>query len=80
MDHHLEIGIPFPSANLANVAKQVLSVDKELKSDQVQRTIHVEDSLLKVHFDSVSAKMLRVSANSFMEMVLMVLRTMDDYA
>ncbi|KAI8063855.1 CTAG/Pcc1 family [Gongronella butleri] len=80
MDYKLDLEIPFPSAHLATVAMQVLSVDKELKTDQVQRSMECKDTLLKVHFASVSAKMLRVSTNSFMEMMQMVLRTMDAYA
>ncbi|ORZ11200.1 CTAG/Pcc1 family [Absidia repens] len=80
MDHQLQIDIPFPSAKLATIAMRVLSVDKELKTDQVKRTLECDDALLKIHFASVSAKMLRVSSNSFLEMVLMVTRTMDQYA
>ncbi|KAI8343186.1 CTAG/Pcc1 family [Chlamydoabsidia padenii] len=80
MDHKLDIDIPFPSPELATIAMRVLSVDKELKTDQVKRTMECDDALLKIHFQSVSAKMLRVSSNSFLEMLLMVTRTMDQFA
>ncbi|KAI8089015.1 CTAG/Pcc1 family [Halteromyces radiatus] len=79
MEHQLQLEIPFPSSRLASIAMRVLAVDKELKTDQVKRTIQCDDALLKVHFESVSAKMLRVSSNSFLEMLLMVTRTMDQF-
>ncbi|KAI9306798.1 CTAG/Pcc1 family [Cunninghamella echinulata] len=79
MEHKLDLSIPFPSSKLAEIAMKVISVDKELKTDQVQRKIECDDNILKVHFDSVSARMLRVSSNSFLEMLLMVTKTMDQF-
>ncbi|CAG8466258.1 10234_t:CDS:2 [Ambispora leptoticha] len=69
--------IPFPSPRLATIAARVLSVDKELKSNEVLRTIHAKDEELLVEFKCSSVRMLRVSVNSLMDMVIMVTRTMD---
>ena len=41
--------IPFPSSRLASVAERVLNVDKELKSDQVKRSITTDDDKLIVY-------------------------------
>jgi EKC/KEOPS complex subunit PCC1/LAGE3 len=40
--------IPFPTPRLADIAQQALSVDKELKADQVKRTISADGKFLKV--------------------------------
>ncbi|KAJ8662649.1 hypothetical protein O0I10_001613 [Lichtheimia ornata] len=47
MDHTLDLKIPFPTNRLANIAEQVLGVDKELKTDQVKRTTVVNDNILE---------------------------------
>ncbi|KAI8369351.1 CTAG/Pcc1 family [Radiomyces spectabilis] len=79
MSHTLQLEIPFESDRLANVAMRVLSVDKELKTDQVKRTLSTNEEMLIAHFDCVSTKMLRVSVNSFLEMLTMVTRTVDQF-
>ncbi|KAI7864402.1 transcription factor Pcc1-domain-containing protein [Spinellus fusiger] len=79
MEHTLQLEIPFPSERLATVAMRVLSVDKELKADQVQRTLTTAEEILTVRFECTSTRMLRVSVNSFLEMVGMVTKTMDHY-
>ncbi|CDH49931.1 hypothetical protein RO3G_16398 [Lichtheimia corymbifera JMRC:FSU:9682] len=79
MDHTLDLKIPFPTNRLANIAEQVLGVDKELKTDQVKRTTIVNDNILEARFECVSARMMRVSVNSYLEMLSMVTRTMDQY-
>ncbi|KAG2186226.1 hypothetical protein INT43_002664 [Umbelopsis isabellina] len=75
LSRHLEI--PFPTPRLAEIAQRALSVDKELKGDQVKRSISVEDNMLKVDFDCISVRMLRVSTTSFFEMLTMVTNTME---
>ncbi|KAI8985889.1 CTAG/Pcc1 family, partial [Pilobolus umbonatus] len=73
------IDIPFPNDRLASIAEQVLSVDKELRAEQVKRTLTVDKNTLKVHFQCDNIKLLRVSVNSFLESLLMVTRTMDAF-
>ncbi|CAG8446005.1 2727_t:CDS:2 [Ambispora gerdemannii] len=77
LQHIMSLSIPFPSPRLAIIAARALSVDKELKSDEVTRTIHAKDEKLLVEFKCSSVRMLRVSVNSLMDMVIMVTRTMD---
>ncbi|RCH96362.1 hypothetical protein CU097_002549, partial [Rhizopus azygosporus] len=71
--------IPLPNERLATIAARVIEVDKELKADQVKRTIAAEGNILKVRFDCYTTKMLRVSVNSFLEYLTMVTRTMEAF-
>lgn len=38
--------IPFPSSQLASIAQKVLKVDKELKTEQVERIITADETNL----------------------------------
>lgn len=42
------IEIPFPNERFASIAQQAMNVDKELKTDQVNRVITAKDNLLHV--------------------------------
>ncbi|KAG2188381.1 hypothetical protein INT44_001134 [Umbelopsis vinacea] len=77
ISRHLEI--PFPTPRLASIAQRTLSVDKELKVDQVKRILTANGDKLIVDFDCSSVKMLRVSATSFFEMLTMVTSTMEQF-
>ncbi|RUS16268.1 transcription factor Pcc1-domain-containing protein [Endogone sp. FLAS-F59071] len=79
LDHSIHLIVPFPTPRLANIALRVLNVDKELKTDQARRTLSLEHEKLIVHFDCASTRMLRVSVNSFLEMLVMVTRTMEEF-
>ncbi|KAL1933951.1 hypothetical protein VTP01DRAFT_8041 [Rhizomucor pusillus] len=77
MEHTLRLEIPFPSERLADIALRVLNVDKELKTNQVKRELLTQENKLCANFEAVSARVLRVSVNSFLDMLAMVTRTMD---
>ncbi|KAL4209466.1 hypothetical protein CU097_006298 [Rhizopus azygosporus] len=79
MDKTITLEIPLPNERLATIAARVIEVDKELKADQVKRTIAAEGNILKVRFDCYTTKMLRVSVNSFLEYLTMVTRTMEAF-
>ncbi|CAG8534772.1 6415_t:CDS:2 [Funneliformis mosseae] len=79
LGHSLTLTIPFPSSRLASVAERTLNVDKELKSDQVKRIISTDDDKLIVTFDCASVKLLRVSVNSLLDMIIMITKTMDAF-
>ncbi|KAJ9071598.1 hypothetical protein DSO57_1035439 [Entomophthora muscae] len=77
-DHSVEIEIPFPNAKFAHIAKQVLEVDKELKHNEISRSIYIDSeapTILKSKFSSNSKKMIRVSINSFVDMLNLVAAT-----
>jgi EKC/KEOPS complex subunit PCC1/LAGE3 len=63
---------------LASQALQILSPDKELKEDLVKRTLSVEGNELHADFECVSARMARVSVNSFLENAELVVSSMGE--
>lgn len=81
--------MPFPTARLASVALRSLQVDKEL-SPLVRRELSIttptngtendsiENSLLKVHYEATTNRMLRVAVNGFMESLTLVLEVMEN--
>lgn len=73
------IEIPFPSDKLALIAQQVLDVDTELKTDQVNRVITSQGNVLHVLFECYNTRMLRVAVNSFLEYLTMVTRTIEAF-
>ncbi|OZJ07009.1 hypothetical protein BZG36_00201 [Bifiguratus adelaidae] len=77
--HGMHLVIPFPNERLATIAKQALAVDKELRADQVERTLSVDGSRLIADYQATTPRVLRVSVNAFMEMLVMVTRTMDAF-
>jgi len=62
---------------LASQALQILSPDKELKQDQVNKTLSVEGEELLVDFECVSARMARLAVNSFFESLDLVVSSMS---
>lgn len=72
------LSIPFPSPLLASQALQILSPDKELKENQVKRTLSAEGKTLLAEFECVSARMARISVNAFLESMDLVLASMGE--
>lgn len=70
------LSIPFPSEELADIAKQALEPDSEVKPLEVQRKFIVEGQILKVEFTCVSARMARVSLQAFFDNIEVIIRTM----
>lgn len=83
--------MPFPTARLSSVARQALAVDKEL-SPLVRRDFSTvagplggagseqHDAaacILRVHYRATTNRMLRVSVNSFMDSLALVLEVME---
>jgi EKC/KEOPS complex subunit PCC1/LAGE3 len=82
------IEIPFPDARLASVALQALRVDKEL-SVLVRRDLStmasldakegdIAERILRVQYEATTNRMLRVSVNSFMDSLALVLEVMEE--
>jgi EKC/KEOPS complex subunit PCC1/LAGE3 len=77
MDQFAELSFPM-SRKHAEICKQVLEVDKELK-DIITKELIVEDDRLKVHFRSSSLKMLRTSISSFLELLQLTVLTIEEF-
>ncbi|CAG9114294.1 unnamed protein product [Plutella xylostella] len=71
----LLLTIPFPSDETASLARDVLSVDKELKGNLLKKTISVDGSNLIVEFYSADLKLLRVASNAFLKNIVLVVKT-----
>ena len=71
--------VPFPTSRLATTALRALSVDPEL-SPLVRRDLSVSDDTpdrLQVDYSATTNRMLRVSVNSFMDSLRLVLEVME---
>ncbi|KAI0160359.1 Pcc1-domain-containing protein [Xylariaceae sp. FL1272] len=88
----LSIHVPFPTKRLASTALRSLQVDKEL-SPLVSRTFSLgaseqvsvettpdmdETNVLCVEYRATTNRMLRVSVNSFMESLNLILEVMQE--
>ena len=82
------LDIPFPTARLATVALQALSVDKEI-SPSVRKSFAVraaedadadadaEKTVLRTTYEATTNRMLRVSVNAFLDSVGLVVEVME---
>ncbi|KAK7744998.1 hypothetical protein SLS53_003232 [Cytospora paraplurivora] len=82
----LQLDVPFPTARLSSIAVKAMSVDAEL-SPLVRRTFSTvtapgggddgEQSVLRVQYKATTNRMLRVSVNSFLDSLALVLEVME---
>ncbi|KTW26667.1 hypothetical protein T552_02676 [Pneumocystis carinii B80] len=77
-DHIIDINIPFPTEQLASQAATVLSADSELKKHLVYREIRVDGPYFSVVFQSNDLKFLRVSVDSFLDNIILMIRTVNE--
>ncbi|ESO99803.1 hypothetical protein LOTGIDRAFT_205233 [Lottia gigantea] len=75
----VDLNVPFSSKREAEIAYGTLSVDKEPKRGGVKRVVSVDDRFLKVHFEAEEVRSLRVSINSFMDYLLLVIQTIEKF-
>lgn len=81
-----QLDVPLPTARLSAIAVKALSVDKEL-SPLVRRSFSTvaaadddngsDKSILRVHYQATTNRMLRVSVNSFMDSLALILEVME---
>nr|CAH0113180.1 unnamed protein product [Daphnia galeata] len=74
-----ELCIPFQTADLANVAYNSLRVDKEPKRSSTTKTLSLEGNNLKVCFKSGDTRQLRTAVNSFLELLILVSKAIDEF-
>ncbi|PCH42194.1 transcription factor Pcc1 [Wolfiporia cocos MD-104 SS10] len=77
--HTVTIRIPFVSGKHANIAKQVIEVDKELQPQAVKRVLSVEDQTLVANFSTMTVRLSRLTVNAFLENVDLVVRTIAEF-
>jgi hypothetical protein len=76
MNHFLEIKLSLHSHDHASIIKQVLDVDKELKSE-CSRSIIVEQDEIIIQIRTESLKLLRTVSTSIMESLIQIQKTLD---
>ncbi len=74
-----ELCVPFKSAREASIAYDALRVDPEPKRGGTKKVLSVEDNLLKVRITCTEAKTLRVSVNSFFDLLYLVNQTIEEF-
>ena len=78
-DLKAEINIPFLNSEHAKIAFNSLIVDKEPRKELITREINLDGDCLKVNWCSKEARILRVSINSFLDHLRLVIRTIDQF-
>ncbi|EPX73890.1 transcriptional regulator Pcc1 [Schizosaccharomyces octosporus yFS286] len=78
LPHKVEVRVPFPSEQDAKLCMQVLAPDRELKEDQVARILSLEGNYLVAKYFCSSARMTRVTLNSFFENLHLVVDSMHE--
>ncbi|KAG7451256.1 Pcc1-domain-containing protein [Guyanagaster necrorhizus] len=77
--HIISVQIPFASHQHAVIAKEAIEVDPELQPQAVKRTLSVEGSILTAHFETLTVRLARLTINSFLENVDLVVRTLEHF-
>ena len=77
--YSVSVEIPYPNEKLAQIVYNSLRVDIEPKRSEVHKSLHVENSVLKVRVSSSEVKNVRVSMNSFFDLLTVVNKTIDRF-
>jgi len=77
--HTVTIRVPFASKEHATIAKDVISVDRELQAHAVKRSMIVEGDELVTTFQTLTVRLARLTLNAFLENVELVIRTLDEF-
>ncbi|XP_053154337.1 EKC/KEOPS complex subunit LAGE3 [Hemicordylus capensis] len=72
-----ELSVPFPSSSLAQIALGSLAPDPEPRKGGISKELNVTDNILHVRWRADEARILRVSINSFLDHLSLVVETMD---
>uniref|UniRef100_A0A8C6T5I6 L antigen family member 3 n=1 Tax=Neogobius melanostomus TaxID=47308 RepID=A0A8C6T5I6_9GOBI len=74
------LDVPFPSGREAAIALRSLSPDKEPRKGGITKEMTVTGNTLSVRWTAEEARILRVSVNSFMDHLSLVLETMEMFS
>ncbi|KYO17603.1 EKC/KEOPS complex subunit LAGE3 [Alligator mississippiensis] len=73
------LSVPFPSPLNARIAHGALSPDPEPRKAEVSKELTVVENLLHVRWRAAEARLLRVSINSFLDHLGLVVETMEQF-
>ncbi|XP_076614078.1 L antigen family member 3-like [Chaetodon auriga] len=71
------LDVPFPSSREAAIALRSLSPDREPRKGGISKQLSVSGRTLSVRWSADEARILRVSVNSFLDHLALVVETMD---
>ncbi|ONM37606.1 Os02g0306125-like protein [Zea mays] len=71
--------VDYGSEENASIVYRTLAVDKELQPDKVKREMTLSGSKLAVHFAAVEARFLRASFSSFVDLMGLVTKLVEEY-
>uniref|UniRef100_A0A0F8AGN6 L antigen family member 3 n=1 Tax=Larimichthys crocea TaxID=215358 RepID=A0A0F8AGN6_LARCR len=77
LDTLSSLDVPFPSSREAAIALCSLSPDREPRKGGISKQLTVSGSTLSVRWSADEARILRVSVNSFLDHLSLVLETME---
>ena len=75
-----ELRVLFLTPAHAQLAAAVLGVDEELQRDRARRVLRAEGCELVAALSATDARLLRITASSFTDMLAAQLRAMRDFA
>jgi len=78
--HKISVRIPFANPTHATIAKQVIEVDRELQPHAVRRELTLDGDILVATFYTLTVRLARLTLNSFLENVDLVVHTISQFA
>jgi len=67
------------SSKHANIARDVIGVDRELQAHAVKREMAVEGDELVATFKTLTVRLTRLTLNAFLENVELIIRTLEEF-
>ncbi|XP_065878060.1 uncharacterized protein [Euphorbia lathyris] len=74
-----DLEVDFESEGHASIVHAALIVDKELQPDKVKRNMSISGGKLSVHFEAVEARFLRASYSSFVDVLTLATKTIEEF-
>ncbi|KAA0050520.1 EKC/KEOPS complex, subunit Pcc1 [Cucumis melo var. makuwa] len=71
--------VDYESEKKASIVYNALIVDKELQPDKVKRAMSISNGKLSIHFEAVEARFLRASFSSFVDVLTLATKTIEDF-
>ncbi|XP_077229836.1 uncharacterized protein LOC143862651 [Tasmannia lanceolata] len=74
-----DLEVDYKSEENASMVYAALAVDKELQPDKVKRQMSHSNGRLSVHFEAVEARFLRASFSSFVDILILATKTIEEF-
>ena len=71
--------VTFPAENQARMVFEALSVDPELRPDDVSRDMAVSECQLQVTFAAKEVRLLRAAVGTFCDLMSLAIRTLEAF-